>query len=312
MQPVSPIPHLAPSATIRPRGQAKEAHSFRANLAQLLKRVSAPSLHAQQSTRRAGAALAFGSGRRPAASLVRFERPRVYRYVGDPGRASGMMTDSAYSTRRARFAGVPQRDDAVQVEESTKAALVRRIHSFARRLGVDPALSEAIARAESGLDQTARSPDGQTKGAFQMKDMTAAAMHERLQNDPAGLPLSDEVTLGIGYLRYLDGLFATRSVLDRAAHTTTPIGDDDERRRFAIAAYNAGEGRVAAAQRKALSAGGDPRQFDDVRPFLPTVTQRYVSRVLTLAGSSSRGPETPVADAVHWPGSQRPGNSTNH
>jgi soluble lytic murein transglycosylase-like protein len=298
MQPVSPIPHLAPSATIRPRRQAKGAQSFNANLAQLLERVSAASLHAPQSTRRVGTARASGVGRRPAASLVRFERPRVYRYVDDPARASDMMTDSADSSTRTRSAGTRRKDNITQVEESTKAALVRRIHTFARRLGVDPTLSEAIARVESGLDQTAWNPDGQTKGAFQMKDMTAAAMHERLQNDPARLPLSDEVTLGIGYLRYLDGLFATRSVLDRAAHTTTPVSDDDERRRFAIAAYNAGEGRVAEAQRKALSAGGDPRQFDDVRPFLPAVTQRYVNRVLTLAATARGSSDTPIAGAV--------------
>jgi membrane-bound lytic murein transglycosylase MltF len=152
---------------------------------------------------------------------------------------------------------------------------------------VDPALSEAIARAESGLDQDARSPDGKTEGAFQIKPMTAATMQQRLANDPARLPLSDEVTLGIGYLRYLDRLFATRAVLDNPTRTTTAVSNDSERRRFAIAAYNAGEGRVAAAQRAARSAGGDPRRFADVRPFLPPVTQRYVDRVLAFAGKGS-------------------------
>jgi membrane-bound lytic murein transglycosylase MltF len=162
-----------------------------------------------------------------------------------------------------------------------------KIHAVSRQLGVDPLLSEAIARAESNLDATARSPDGKSEGAFQMKRPTIAEMRRRLSDDPAGLPLSDEVTLAVGYLRYLDGLFARPAVLDAEGRRTTPVEDASERRRFAIAAYNAGEGRVATAQRQARAAGVDPRRFDDVRPFLPPVTQRYVGRVLEYAGGNS-------------------------
>ena len=108
-------------------------------------------------------------------------------------------------------------------------------------------------------------------------------MRRRLAHDSAGLPLGDEVTLAVGYLRYLNDLFARRAVLDDALRTTTPVHDDGERRLFAIAAYNAGEGCVAEAQRRTLSAGGDPARFDDVRPFLPPVTQRYVGRVVEFA-----------------------------
>lgn len=193
------------------------------------------------------------------ASLMRLQRPQLHRY--------GPGTLPRPSTARDHF------DDA------DRAALQARIHAVSQILGVDPMLSESVARAESGLDRTARSADGKSVGAFQMKRPTIAEMQRRLRSDPSGLPLSDEVTLGVGYLRYLDGLFSRAAVLDSRGRRTTPVPDPGERANFAIAAYNAGEGRVAAAQRRAEVAGGDPRRFADVRPFLPPITQNYVQRV---------------------------------
>ena len=122
-----------------------------------------------------------------------------------------------------------------------------------------------------------------------MKQPTVTEMQRRLANDPAGLPVGDEVTLGIGYLRLLDKVFARPTVLDDAGHTTTPIVSDHQRCRFAVAAYNAGEGRVAAAQRRARGEGGDPQRFEDVRPFLPGITQRYVRRVVEVAAALRTG-----------------------
>lgn len=199
-------------------------------------------------------------------AMMRLQRPALHRY--SPGAL----------LPRAMAAGEP--DDAV------RAALQVRIHAVSRILGVDPILSEAVARAESNLDQSARSPDGKSAGAFQMKRPTIAEMQRRMTGDPSGLPLSDEVTLGVGYLRYLDGVFGRPAVLDAQGRTTTPVADPTERRNFAIAAYNAGEGRVAAAQRQARAAGGNPRRFVDVRPFLPAITQRYVQRVNTLSATA--------------------------
>jgi len=61
------------------------------------------------------------------------------------------------------------------------------------------------------------------------------------------------------------------------------VRDGSERRLFAVAAYNAGEGRVARAQARAAAAGGDPTRFTDVRRFLPGTTQGYVDRVVAYA-----------------------------
>src|SRR5439155_13676123 len=96
---------------------------------------------------------------------------------------------------------------------------------------------------------------------------------------PAG---PDDVALGVGYLRYLDDIFGRRSTL-AAGLATVPVRDAGERRLFAIAAYNAGEGRVARAQERAAAAGGDPTRFADVGRFLPGTTEGYVDRVVAYA-----------------------------
>src|SRR5207244_2121094 len=61
------------------------------------------------------------------------------------------------------------------------------------------------------------------------------------------------------------------------------VGDGGERRLFAVAGYNAGEGRVPRAQARAAAAGGDPTRFTGVRRFLPGTTQGYVDRVVAYA-----------------------------
>jgi hypothetical protein len=176
-------------------------------------------------------------------------------------------------------------DESRQTAGRRRAELVKRIHAAGERLGVAPHLGEGIAWTESRFDPEARSRDGSSFGAFQLTRRTASVMRKRLVRESAGLPVDDEALLGIGYLRYLSKLFSRKTVLDGAGNTTTPVLDCAERWRFAIAAYNAGEGRVAQAQRRAKAVGLDPRQFDQVRVYLPPITQRYVDSVMTFAGS---------------------------
>jgi soluble lytic murein transglycosylase-like protein len=171
---------------------------------------------------------------------------------------------------------------AIRLDADAKQALAATIRRSATSAGVEPALSVAVARAESSLDPGARSPDGKSVGTFQVTATTAAEMRRRIAAGRVPRPAGgDDVALGVGYLRYLDDLFARRAVLARGL-ATTPVADGDERRRFAVAAYNAGEGRVARAQAAAAAAGGDPTRFDDVRRYLPGGTRTYVDRVLAF------------------------------
>ena len=258
MQPVSPIPHL-PARPASPR--SRQALPSGAFVRDLQRATAGLRRAAQRSMATRGLTLS-----RRAAGL---QAPR--------------LRGLSESLPPGRLGRIGARTPELGESDPTKALLLNRIHAVAQNLGVDPRLAEAVARAESNLDQSARSPDGQSVGAFQMKTPTRVEMQRRFARDGVGVALADEVTLGVGYLDYLDDVFARRAVLDETGRTTTAVPDDTERRRFAIAAYNAGEGRVAGAQQAAGEAGGDPRRFEHVRPYLPSITQRYVDRVLAFA-----------------------------
>ncbi|MCS6925663.1 MAG: transglycosylase SLT domain-containing protein [Candidatus Binatia bacterium] len=160
----------------------------------------------------------------------------------------------------------------------------------ARRLGVDPLLSLAIARAESGLsaatapeirlDPRAVSADGKSIGLFQLTAETGKTQLRRaaLRQEYKPFDPQQNAYLGIGYVKYLLRVFSQETVLRSDLHTTAGA-DVHETRRLAIAAYNAGEGRVARAQAQARSRGGDPARYQDVAPYLPASTRRYVERV---------------------------------
>jgi soluble lytic murein transglycosylase-like protein len=179
------------------------------------------------------------------------------------------------------------RSDRVSAAERpaphAKHALAAAIRRAADRAGVEPALSVAVARAESNLDPKAKSSDGLSVGTFQVTRYTAAEMKRKIAAGTVERPPgTDDVALGVGYLRYLHDLFGRNARLARGLETV-PIEDTGERRLFAVAAYNAGEGRVAQAQAKAAASGQDPTVFANVRSFLPPITQGYVQRVVGYA-----------------------------
>ncbi len=192
-------------------------------------------------------------------------------------------------TRPRRDAAVVPTTPAVAAPRSVdKQALVRDIHRASSSAGIEPALSVAIARAESSLNPAARSPDGKSVGTFQVTHETKAEMHRKIARGTVDRPPgSDDVALGVGYLRYLHDLFGRDARLGKGL-STVAIDDTGERRLFAVAAYNCGEGRVARAQARAEQAGLDPTQFADVKPFLPPITQTYVDRVTRYTSEESR------------------------
>ncbi|HZR84526.1 MAG TPA: transglycosylase SLT domain-containing protein [Candidatus Binatia bacterium] len=177
---------------------------------------------------------------------------------------------------------------------AARRALASAIHRSAASAGVAPELALGVAIAESSLEPTARSSDGVSTGTFQVTRVTASQMRQHFRNGAVERPAgSDDVALGVGYLRYLDQVFRRGDRLGGGLRAT-PVPDGEERARFAVAAFNAGEGRVASAQRLAQARGLDPASFDDVEPFLPTLTRRYVERVVAYAGGEA-GPRTQEA-----------------
>lgn len=117
------------------------------------------------------------------------------------------------------FARVWQQTIARQTAASPANGEVHgKIATAARAMGVDPRLAQAVAMAESGMDQNAVSPTGAV-GVMQLMPETAAA----LGVDPTAL--DDNIRGGVTYLQQLMARF----------HGNTA---------YALAAYNAGPGAV--------------------------------------------------------------------
>jgi soluble lytic murein transglycosylase-like protein len=113
-----------------------------------------------------------------------------------------------------------------------------QIRLTAASYGVSPDLAVAVARAESGLNQAARGSSGEI-GVFQLMPATAAD----LGVNPSDL--SENIAGGVRYL----------------AEQLRRFGSTE----LALAAYNAGPGRVASGSIPASTAGYVSRVF----AFLP-------------------------------------------
>ncbi len=132
------------------------------------------------------------------------------------------------------------------------AALVPRVKPEFQREGVPPELVW-LAEVESSFNPEARSPVG-AKGLFQF--MPATARHMGLQTAPVDERTHPEKSARAAaqYLRYLHGRF-----------NDWPL---------ALAAYNAGEGRVGKLARL------HGHSFESIAPHLPAETRMYVPKVL--------------------------------
>lgn len=69
------------------------------------------------------------------------------------------------------------------------------------------------------------------------------------------------------YLKDLHKMFGQKTDLP-GGRVTTAVKNISERKKFVIGAFNAGEGRVAEAQRLAERSGENPRLWSDVREFI--------------------------------------------
>jgi hypothetical protein len=148
--------------------------------------------------------------------------------------------------------------------------------------GVDPLLALSVAKSESSFNPNAVSSDGHaSKGLFQLLDSTGKHLHSKLdvndKYDPFNPTLNTK--LGVNYLRYLHDIFSKETSLPNNLKTS-PAENSIDLEKFAVAAFNAGEGRVASAQSRAAKSGANPSKFDEVNQFLPSTTQEYVARVI--------------------------------
>ena len=174
----------------------------------------------------------------------------------------------------SQTAGIPQID---------KQEIRNRLVSAATKLGLDPALTQSVVSTESSFNIRAVSNDGhQSKGLFQLLDSTGKTLMSRSDSQIGDYdPFNPDtnITLGTSYLRYLHDIFKTKTDLPNQLQTRA-AADSKSLEKFAVAAFNAGEGRVASAQIRSEKVGKNPAHYDHVAPFLPRTTREYVTKVV--------------------------------
>jgi Transglycosylase SLT domain len=162
------------------------------------------------------------------------------------------------------------------------APIRHMVNTVSQKTGVNSTLALGVIAAESSFNPGAISSDGHgSKGLFQLLDSTGRQwMKERFPGAEYN-PFNPEmnIELGMSHLSYLQTLFQTETTLTNSAKTF-PAENSSSLQKLVIAAFNAGEGRVASAQRRADRDGKNPSRYDDVAPYLPNTTQTYVSRVV--------------------------------
>ncbi|MCR8981260.1 lytic transglycosylase domain-containing protein [Brevibacillus laterosporus] len=132
----------------------------------------------------------------------------------------------------------------------SRQQIVDKIEQVSKRFGVNSDLVKEVVRAESNFNPVATSHAG-AKGLMQLMDDTARSVGVRNSYDP-----DQNLTGGTQYLGKL---------LDRY----------DGNVKVALAAYNAGSGRV---RRAGIETDED---FDRLVANLPQETQRYVAKITT-------------------------------
>jgi len=150
---------------------------------------------------------------------------------------------------------------------------------------------EAIYGQESsfGKNRRSRGIPG-AEGDFQLERKTAKKMglatggknDERFDVDKASAASAKS-------LKIQDETFIKKTILSKKL-SSIPVKDSTERKKFAVVAFNAGEGRIARAQHLAEEDGKNPASWDDVKKYLESAgatadkskeTQDYVANIFS-------------------------------
>ena len=131
------------------------------------------------------------------------------------------------------------------------------IKRYAGRYGLDWRLVLATMKQESGFSPSAVSHRGAT-GLMQIMPVTSEELSRIFKVEDISHP-NDNIRGGVYYLRKLYNLF--------------PGADEGDRIRLALAAYNAGIGRIYDAQELAAYFDQDPMAWESVKNALPLLSR---------------------------------------
>lgn len=173
---------------------------------------------------------------------------------------------------------------------NVKRALEKGSAFFDKDDDLDVHTLEAVYAQESSFGQTRgkRGSKGPA-GDFQIKKSTARSVGMTVTDKKDSRFDIDSASIGAAaLLKRSDRYFAKKTKLDGEI-VTTPINDSGERKKFALAAYNAGDARIAQAQDLARKAGRDPTNWNQVKEYLEAAgaserqtneTREYVEKIL--------------------------------
>ena len=128
---------------------------------------------------------------------------------------------------------------------------------------------EAIYGQESGFGTNmGKRGSGSAAGHFQIKAVTAIRYNAKVssQNDER-FDIDLASLVAVKHLRNLNNIFGKARILSSTL-SSIPVSDLNQRKLFVIAAYNAGEGRIAKAQAAAKKDGKNPQKWNDVKQYL--------------------------------------------
>lgn len=157
--------------------------------------------------------------------------------------------------------------------EQKKSHKVKALESASRHFDENDAFTvhtlEAIYGRESsfGKNRGQRGNNGPA-GDFQLEKATAERMGLTVsrENDER-FDVDQSSDASARYLKTLDKIFSKKTSLT-LSRETIPITDLNQRKNFVLAAYNAGEGRIAQAQIEAIKNGADPTDWNQVKEYL--------------------------------------------
>jgi membrane-bound lytic murein transglycosylase F len=133
------------------------------------------------------------------------------------------------------------------------------IKHYARQYGLDWRLVLATMKQESRFSTEAKSHKGAT-GLMQIMPVTGEELSRVFEVEDMSHP-NDNIRGGVYYLRRLYDLF--------------PGAQDGDRLKLALAAYNAGIGRIYDAQELAAYFHQNPLAWESIKDALPLLSRRH-------------------------------------
>lgn len=148
------------------------------------------------------------------------------------------------------------------------------IKVYSDSVGLDWRLVAAVIYHESGFDNDVRSHRGAT-GLMQMMPSTAEWLGAGDISDPI-----EGVRIGTIYLKRIHNAYRN--------HTDDPV----ERLKFALAAYNAGVGRIQDCIKFAAIRGVDSSSWDNIVALIPEMNDDSILEIDTIKFGKFKGTET--------------------